>query len=82
MPLDLVDVPAIAEMLGVGKRRARQLADTPGFPAPAAELAIGRVWRRRQVERWTSTRRGPGRPRSSSRADLPTGNDKPRRDQR
>lgn len=61
---NLVDLPAIAELLGVTRQRAGQLAAGPGFPAPVAELTIGRVWTRESVEEWAAeSRRGPGRPR-------------------
>lgn len=66
--LELVDVPAIAAMLGLHQSRVRQLAALDTFPAPAASLCIGRVWRRRDIERWNATRPGPGRPRKNSGA--------------
>jgi hypothetical protein len=47
--LRLVD---IAELLGVSKQRAHQIADEPGFPAPAARDARGRLWNRRDVLVW------------------------------
>ena len=42
----------IAELLGVTKQRAHQLADEPGFPAPVADDGGSRLWDRRKVERW------------------------------
>jgi hypothetical protein len=42
----------IAELLGVTKQRAHQIAEKKGFPAPAAEDARGRLWSRREVQRW------------------------------
>lgn len=42
----------IAELLGVTKQRAHQLADEPGFPAPVADDGRSRLWDRRKVERW------------------------------
>ena len=36
----------IAELLGVTKQRAHQIAQEKGFPAPLAEDARGRVWSR------------------------------------
>jgi predicted DNA-binding transcriptional regulator AlpA len=50
--VDLVSTLEIAEMLGVTRQRVDQLHRTEGFPEPAAELAIGRVWRRQDVEAW------------------------------
>jgi predicted DNA-binding transcriptional regulator AlpA len=36
----------IAELLGVSKQRAYQIAEEKRFPAPLAEDARGRVWSR------------------------------------
>lgn len=57
--MDLVSTPEIAVMLGVTRQRIDQLARTEGFPVPAAELAIGRVWLRQDIEAWMSA---TGRP--------------------
>ena len=46
-PIRLVE---IAELLGVSKQRAHQIADEKGFPAPLAEDASGRVWSRYEVQ--------------------------------
>jgi predicted DNA-binding transcriptional regulator AlpA len=43
----------IAVILGVSKQRAHQIADEPGFPAPLAEDARGRVWSRYEVQAWS-----------------------------
>ena len=51
-PVDLVSTPEIAAMLVVSRQRVDQLTRTEGFPEPAAELAIGRVWERADVEAW------------------------------
>jgi hypothetical protein len=40
----------IAEVLGVSKQRAHQLAAEPGFPAPAGHDGRGRLWNRREVQ--------------------------------
>jgi predicted DNA-binding transcriptional regulator AlpA len=50
--VDLVSTPEIAVMLGVSRQRVDQLTRMEGFPEPAAELAIGRVWERADVEAW------------------------------
>ena len=42
----------IAELFGVSKQRAHQIADEEGFPPPATEDGRGRLWDRRKVERW------------------------------
>jgi hypothetical protein len=48
----------------VTRQRASKIIQTNSdFPAPAAELSIGRVWRREQIEEWNRTHpRRPGRP--------------------
>jgi len=64
VPDHLVSVTEIAEILGVSRQRVNQLIKSHSdFPAPEAELAIGRVWRRDQIERWDREHpRQPGRP--------------------
>lgn len=42
----------IAELLGVSKQRAHQIADEPGFPAPIERDGRGRLWIRREVKTW------------------------------
>lgn len=42
----------IADLFGVSKQRAGQLADSEGFAKPLGEISAGRVWRRIDVERW------------------------------
>jgi predicted DNA-binding transcriptional regulator AlpA len=42
----------IAELLGVSKQRAHQIADEPGFPAPVERDGRGRMWSRREVAAW------------------------------
>jgi len=49
---DLMSTVEIAELLGITRQRVDKLSRTDGFPAPAAELAIGRVWRRDDIETW------------------------------
>jgi predicted DNA-binding transcriptional regulator AlpA len=60
----LVGVQEIAKMLGITRQRVDRITRThDDFPAPAAELASGRIWKRVDVERWA---RKTGRlPRSS-----------------
>ena len=50
--LRLVDV---AQLLGVSKQRAHQLARERGFPAPVAEDYRGRMWDRHEVTAWAKT---------------------------
>jgi hypothetical protein len=42
----------LAELLGVTKQRAHQIAEEKGFPAPVAKEALGRVWSRYEVQAW------------------------------
>jgi predicted DNA-binding transcriptional regulator AlpA len=56
---DLVGTAEISEMLGVVRQYVDRLSRQEGFPAPVAELAAGRVWRRDDVEAWAkATGRG------------------------
>jgi predicted DNA-binding transcriptional regulator AlpA len=61
---DLVSVTEIATMLNVSRQRVDQLIQAyDDFPAPEAELAIGRVWLKSAIEAWANTHpRRPGRP--------------------
>jgi predicted DNA-binding transcriptional regulator AlpA len=70
MPTDLVSVTEIAEIFGISRQRVNQLIQSyDDFPAPEAELAIGRVWLRSSVEAWAlSHPRRPGRPAGASTA--------------
>jgi predicted DNA-binding transcriptional regulator AlpA len=47
-----VRIVEIAELLGVTKQRAHQIAEEKGFPSPVAEDARGRVWSRYEVQAW------------------------------
>jgi hypothetical protein len=47
--VQLVD---IAELFGVSKQRAHQLAGKDGFPAPVGEDGRGRLRDRREVTSW------------------------------
>jgi hypothetical protein len=50
---DLVGAAEIAELLGVTRQRVDAIARTHSdFPQPAAELAAGRIWHRKQIEEW------------------------------
>jgi predicted DNA-binding transcriptional regulator AlpA len=54
--MDLVGIAEIASKLGVSRQRASQLSTSKGFPAPAARLGMGPVWRTAAVERWIKQR--------------------------
>jgi predicted DNA-binding transcriptional regulator AlpA len=57
-PSRTIRLVKIAELLGVTKQRAHQLADAEGFPAPVAEDARGRVWSRYEMQAWAKRWRG------------------------
>jgi predicted DNA-binding transcriptional regulator AlpA len=42
----------VAEILGVSKQRAHQIAEENGFPKPIAQDGRGRVWTRYEVQAW------------------------------
>jgi predicted DNA-binding transcriptional regulator AlpA len=42
----------IAELLGVSKQRAHQIADELGFPSPVERDGRSRLWSRREVAAW------------------------------
>jgi predicted DNA-binding transcriptional regulator AlpA len=48
----------IADLLGVSRQRAHQIAEEKGFPAPLAEDVGGRVWSRYEVQAWAKRWRG------------------------
>jgi predicted DNA-binding transcriptional regulator AlpA len=50
--MELVGVKEIAAMNGVAVNSAWRWTQRDDFPAPAATLARGSVWRRRDVEKW------------------------------
>jgi predicted DNA-binding transcriptional regulator AlpA len=50
--LDLVDVPEIAELLGVHRRTAFRYAQRSDFPAPVVAVRGKRMWRRSAVLKW------------------------------
>lgn len=53
----IVGVAEAAAIMGWDKRRVITYLDRGTFPAPAATLASGRVWRRDDVERFAADRR-------------------------
>jgi predicted DNA-binding transcriptional regulator AlpA len=48
----MIRLVKIAELLGVSKQRAHQLAAERDFPAPVGQDARGRLWNRRDVAAW------------------------------
>jgi predicted DNA-binding transcriptional regulator AlpA len=55
MPRATVRIIEIAEILGVSKQRAHQIADDDGFPAPVSEDVRGRLWDRQEVTAWAKS---------------------------
>ena len=59
----------VAELFGVSRQRVHELRRKRSFPAPAAELAAGPVWRVSTLQRFLAEwDRKPGRPHTSARA--------------
>ncbi|MEU5724452.1 hypothetical protein [Micromonospora sp. NPDC047738] len=51
--MELVGVSEIRVMLGgVSRQRASVIANQRNFPEPVAVLAMGKVWRKSDVEQW------------------------------
>ncbi|GAA4607529.1 hypothetical protein GCM10023107_81910 [Actinoplanes octamycinicus] len=42
----------ITQRLGVSRQRVQQLTQRDDFPAPYAELSLGRIWLASDVELW------------------------------
>jgi len=80
---DVVDAAQAAAMLGVTRQHVVHLCKTGRLPA--RRLTSTWVTSRQAVEGYARTRRGPGRPRGSSRNIddvchiIPTGDGEPRR---
>lgn len=53
---DLVGIAEIAELRGVARQSAHRTTRLPDFPAPYADLAAGRIWRRHDVEQYFARR--------------------------
>lgn len=65
----LVGMAEIADMLGVSRQRAHQVAEREDFPAPVQHLAAGSVYARSAVERFVAGwSRRAGRPPKASAA--------------
>jgi prophage regulatory protein len=53
-PEQLASLKEVAEVCGVSKRTAARYTDRDDFPEPLGVLGVGRIWRRRDVERWAT----------------------------
>lgn len=47
----------IQDRMGYTRQYVAVLVNSKGFPDPAYELAMGRIWLAEEVERWIETRR-------------------------
>ena len=56
-PLDVMGVAEIANELGVHRNTAWRWTTRDDFPVPAARLASGPIWHRRDVETWARKRK-------------------------
>lgn len=66
---ELAGVTELARLLGVSKQRVSELRERRDFPAPAAVLAAGPVWRVSNLKRFLAEwPRKPGRPQMWRRA--------------
>jgi predicted DNA-binding transcriptional regulator AlpA len=60
MPIgDWCGAAEIGALLGVSRQRVQQLTTRDDFPAPPITLAMGKVWRTKDVRAWAKRR---GRP--------------------
>jgi prophage regulatory protein len=77
MPDELVSTAEIAALLNVSIQRVHQLMHAyEDFPTPVAELAVGRIWQRSDIEAWVNHHpRRTGRPRRTNPS--PTGGNRP-----
>jgi len=48
----LIGAAEIGKLFGVSRQRVQQLVHRPDFPAPTADLAMGKVWESADVHRW------------------------------
>lgn len=65
-PLTFVGASDAAKILDVSRQRVYQLMARPDFPEPAAELARGKVWDRREVMAFAKKDRVGGRPKRTT----------------
>lgn len=64
---ELVGYAEIAELAGVSRQRAAQLADIEGFPPAVVQVKAGPLRVRRQVEAWLANwQRKSGRPKKAA----------------
>ncbi len=56
VPVRLLGPAELIQVLGVSRTRFAQLAARDDFPAPIAELAMGKVWDLADIEKWANKR--------------------------
>jgi predicted DNA-binding transcriptional regulator AlpA len=54
--MKLAGIREIADLAGVSRQRANQLAAKPDFPKPLDRIAAGPVWRLADVKAWVKKR--------------------------
>jgi predicted DNA-binding transcriptional regulator AlpA len=55
--MKLMGAQEIRVRLGISRQRTDQIVARPDFPAPIETLAMGRVWRAQDVEKWIAEHR-------------------------
>lgn len=53
----LMGAREIEDRLGVSRQRVYQLVRQPDFPAPYDEVAMGKLWRIEDIEKWIEEKR-------------------------
>lgn len=48
----LMGAAEIGRLFGISRQRVQQLVTRPDFPAPAADLTMGKVWHTEDVRRY------------------------------
>lgn len=72
----LMGAREIEERLGVSRQRVQQLTARADWPAFYDELAMGKVWRKQDIEAWILIYRpdlAPALPASDASEDAPSG---------
>ena len=52
MTLQLMGSAEIGALFDISRQRVQQIIGQAGFPAPVAELAMGKVWSAEDVREW------------------------------
>lgn len=59
----LVGAAEVADILGVTRQQVNRLSRREDFPEPVVVVKAGKIWKRRDIERWARNHpRHPGRP--------------------